>query len=107
MIIGLLSIITTMLTINDIRDAVLEIAPDYGVSSAYLFGSYARGEQQASSDVDLVLELGRPLGFKRSALMDALEERMGVPVDVVFGESQLYMPVREQFNNDKVMLYEL
>ena len=95
-----------MLTVDDIRDAVLDIAPGYGVSRAFLFGSYARGEQQSDSDVDLVFELGAPLGFKRSALTDALEERMGVPVDVVFGEHQLYAPIRQQYIQDKVMLYE-
>ena len=96
-----------MLTIDDIRATVTDVAPDYGVARAFLFGSYARGEQQEDSDVDLVIELGKPLGFRRSALVETLEERFGVPVDLVFGEAQLYTPIRQQYNCDKVMLYEL
>lgn len=95
-----------MPTLEDIRSVIAETVPEYGVAKTYLFGSYARGEQQADSDVDLVLELGAPLGFKRFALTKDLESRMGVSVDVVFGEAQLYAPVCAQYNKDKVVLYE-
>ncbi len=81
-------------------------APSYGVSRAFLFGSYARGEQTPDSDIDIVVELSRPLGFKRARLAESLENRLGVPVDLVFGSNQLFAPVRERFERDKVALYE-
>lgn len=94
-----------MVAFCDIEAALEELAPRYGVSRAYLFGSYARGEQSASSDVDLVVELSRPLGFKRAELLKVLEARLGCKVDLVFGESSLYTPVRERYERDKVAVY--
>ena len=94
-----------MVGIDDIRRVLASVAPSYGVRRAYLFGSYARAEQDGSSDVDLLVELGRPLGFKRSALHDEVESALGLPVDMVFGESQLYPPVREQYLRDRVAVY--
>ena len=76
--------------IDDIRSALVDIAPAYGISKAYLFGSFARGEQTDDSDIDLVVILARPLGL---------------PVDIVFGETQLYEPIRKEFNRDKVEIY--
>ncbi len=94
-----------MTNADDIGKALAEIAPRYGIAKAFLFGSYARGEQTESSDIDLVIDLERPLGFKRSELYEALESRLGHKVDLVFGAGQLYAPVRERFDVDKVVVY--
>lgn len=95
-----------MVTFEEIKRAVETEAPAYGVARAFLFGSYARGEQRPDSDVDIVIELARPLGFRRARLSESLQNRLGVPVDVVFGAGQLYAPVLAQFEEDKVTLYE-
>ncbi len=51
---------------------------------AYLFGSTARGEDSASSDVDLLIEFedGSSL-FDVMHMEDQLRELLGVEVDVV------------------------
>lgn len=95
-----------MVSVEDIKRAVASVAAQYGLARAELFGSYARGEQTPDSDVDIVVELSRPLGFKRAGLSAALQEILNVPVDVVFGATQLYAPVRAGFEHDKVALYE-
>lgn len=95
-----------MLTYEEIEEAVNSIVPDYGVCEAALFGSYARGEQRADSDVDMVVELGRPLGFRRAQLIESLQESLGTHVDLIFGKDQLYGPVRQSFERDKVIVYE-
>ena len=94
-----------MVDIDDIRAALADIAPAFGISEAYLFGSYARGEQDCESDVDLVIVLDKPLGFKRARLGEELELRLGLPVDLVFGETQLYQPFRAAYERDRVMVY--
>ena len=94
-----------MVNMSDIRAAFESIAPRYGISQAYLFGSYARAEQNDSSDVDLLVELAEPLGFKRAKLHDEIEEALGLPVDLVFGEAQLHPPVRENYLQDRVIVY--
>lgn len=43
-----------MLTIEEIRDKIAPVAIEYGLRQVYLFGSYARGEANEDSDVDLV-----------------------------------------------------
>lgn len=94
-----------MTSISSIREALAATAPAYGVAAADLFGSYSRGDQTAGSDVDIVVELMRPLGFRRAAFIRDLQERLGVPVDVIFGADQLYAPVRASFEQEKVSVY--
>jgi len=51
----------------------------------YLFGSYARGEQRETSDIDLAFDIGRPLTTKElSRIMDIIQA-LNIPdkVDVV------------------------
>jgi predicted nucleotidyltransferase len=91
--------------ISAIRTVIGDLAPEYGIGRAYVFGSYARGEQSASSDVDLLIELDRPLGFRRGNMCLELEARLGLPVDVVFGRDQLYPPIRRAFDRDAVAVY--
>lgn len=95
-----------MLEISTIRHAVQRVAQTYGLTRVTLFGSFARGEADDSSDVDLVVETSRPLGFARGAICNELEEELGRPVDIVFGAANLYPFVREAFEREGVTLYE-
>jgi predicted nucleotidyltransferase len=65
------------------RDEILRVAAQHGASNVRVFGSVARGEADAASDVDLLvdLEAGRSL-FDHVALCLALEELLGRRVDV-------------------------
>lgn len=72
------------------------LAERFGVRSLALFGSVARGEATAESDVDLLVEFDRPVGlFELFALQDELELILGHRVDV--GTVQSLKPrVRER-----------
>ncbi|MBQ7564934.1 MAG: nucleotidyltransferase domain-containing protein [Lachnospiraceae bacterium] len=52
-----------MQSINRIKEAVEPIAKEYGVKRVFLFGSYAKGTATESSDVDLLIEIGRRMTF--------------------------------------------
>jgi len=54
----------------------------YGVERMALYGSFARSEQAEKSDVDLLVELARPLGFEFIELADYLEKVLGRKVDL-------------------------
>lgn len=53
-----------------------------------LFGSHLHGDQQAKSDVDLLVEFARPVGYFTLASMERiLSEAIGLPVDLVTPKS--------------------
>ena len=55
----------------------------YGVKILGVFGSYARNEQGKKSDVDILVEIEKPIGFKFFELWDELEEMLGIKVDLL------------------------
>ena len=94
-----------LVTRDDISKAVCEVAPKYGAVRVSLFGSHARGDADESSDVDLVVDFDRPIGFALGGMFLDLEELLGCDVDIVCGASQLYPHVRESFEREKVTVY--
>ena len=63
------------------RDEILRIAAHRGVRNVRVFGSVARGEDQADSDVDLLIEIGSLLDLV--GLEQDLEEFLRRGVDVL------------------------
>jgi predicted nucleotidyltransferase len=60
-----------------------ELTSQFGVKSLQLFGSVARNESTPTSDVDLLVEFNRPVGyFGLFALQDYLEKLLGCSVDL-------------------------
>jgi uncharacterized protein len=61
----------------------VELEQKFGVKSLLLFGSVARNEATTASDVDLLVEFNRPVGyFGLFALQDYLEKLLGCRVDL-------------------------
>ena len=77
----------------------------YGARKVSLFGSYARGEATAESDVDILLDKGEIKGMRVLDFQDALAECLGKPVDVVTtaGASERFL---DKISKDEVVLYE-
>ena len=59
------------------------LASEYGVKRIGLFGSYAKGIPTDTSDVDIVVEFDRPIGFRFVEFAEYLESLLGVSVDVL------------------------
>jgi predicted nucleotidyltransferase len=71
------------LVLNILKQKNAELAGQFGVKSLFLFGSVARDEATSASDVDLLVEFSRPVGyFGLFALQDYLEKLLGCPVDL-------------------------
>ncbi|MBI5945260.1 MAG: nucleotidyltransferase family protein [Chloroflexi bacterium] len=65
-----------------------ELEKKFGVKALLLFGSVARDEATPKSDVDLLVEFNRPVGyFGLFALQDYLEKLLGCHVDLGTPES--------------------
>jgi predicted nucleotidyltransferase len=60
-----------------------EIREKYGVVILGVFGSYAREEQKETSDVDIIVELERPIGLKFYEFWDYIENILGTKADVL------------------------
>ena len=73
-----------MLTIDEIKKTVAEIAPQYNLKKVTLFGSRANGTAREDSDIDLIVDFpdGTSLITHISLKYD-LEDLFGVPVDVI------------------------
>ena len=60
-----------------------EMTKQFGVKTLSLFGSVARNEATFTSDVDLLVEFDRPVGyFGLFAFQDYLEKLLGCSVDL-------------------------
>jgi hypothetical protein len=56
---------------------------EYSLRSLGIFGSFARGQAQEDSDVDVVFETSEPNLFRTSRMKQELEELLARRVDVV------------------------
>lgn len=66
-----------------LRQQKTELAENFGVESLSLFGSTARDQATPGSDVDLLVEFNRPVGYLGLfALQDHLESLLGCKVDL-------------------------
>lgn len=60
----------------------------YGICKIGLFGSYSRGEQDAESDIDLLVKFEKPIGFfKYVAVEEYLKEKLGAKVEMVMDDA--------------------
>jgi len=92
-------------TVDEIREIVLPIARRHGVAALYLFGSYARGEATAESDIDFLMDGGkiRTL-YQLAAFRLDLEEAFGKPVDLLtsgHNDQEFLCEIRK----DKIQIY--
>jgi predicted nucleotidyltransferase len=60
-----------------------ELQRQFKVSRMALFGSYARGDQRADSDVDILVEVDPSIGLDFVTLAERIEQMHGVSVDLV------------------------
>ena len=70
------------------RDSVHTTLGKYGATNPRVFGSVAHGDARADSDLDLLVDLSKPLGlFTLARLERELSDILGVSVEVVPAES--------------------
>ena len=97
-----------MISLADISSAVSRVLARYDVREAYLFGSFARGEQAHDSDIDLHLVCGNTMTFGTLyELSLELEKELGRKVDIVTNPPEHMRPAfRKNLEQDEVPLYE-
>ena len=92
-------------TIDEIREIVAALAARYGADRIYLFGSYARGDANKDSDIDLRIDKGAIRGLQMGGLAADLEDALGIPVDLI-PTGSLDSKFLNSISDDEVLLYE-
>lgn len=97
-----------MISPSDIFTVASRVLAQYDVSEAYLFGSFARGEQTPDSDIDLRLVCGDTMKFGTLyELTHELERELGRKVDIVTNPPErMRSAFRESIEQDEVRVYE-
>jgi predicted nucleotidyltransferase len=93
------------LLISDIKRKIVPILKKYDIKRASIFGSVARGEQNKTSDVDLLVELGRPLGLDFVDLQLDIEKIVKRKVDLLTYDS-IHHSLKDLILKDQVKIYE-
>ena len=93
-------------SVEELRHIVSPIAKQYGVKSVAVFGSYSRGQASETSDMDLKIEKGTVKTlYQLSSFRLALEDALGVSVDLVTSESS-DTAFLDMIAKDEVLLYQ-
>lgn len=67
-----------------IKPQIIKIIKKSGIKKAGIFGSYARGDQKASSDIDILIEPTNEMGFFEVVkLEDELKEKLKKKIDLL------------------------
>ena len=66
-----------------LRENFFHLASEYGVKRIGLFGSYAKDAPTESSDVDIVVEFARPIGFRFVEFAEYIESLVDKRVDIL------------------------
>lgn len=92
-------------TVDEIREIVVPIARRHGVATLFLFGSYARGEATAASDIDILMDGGEICSlYQLAAFRIDLEDALDKPVDLLtMGHSD--QKFIQKIRKDEVKIY--
>lgn len=92
--------------IKEIQKAVVPIAHSYGVKRLYLFGSYAKSTANEESDIDLLVEKGKPMSLlKLSGMRQMVEEALNLSVDLIT-TTGIEEAFRKEIAGTEILLYE-
>lgn len=88
-----------MSSLTDIKNSLSSLKPklatDFAVERIGIFGSYARNEQTDESDIDILVEFNRPVGYEFFKLQRFLEKYLGKKIDLTT-KAMLKARIREE-----------
>lgn len=72
------------MTVQSIKKQILPVLKNQGVTKAAIFGSFATGQETATSDIDLLVSFkGMPSLLDLSRLKLQLEKKAGRKIDII------------------------
>lgn len=95
------------INIDQIKNRIIPLLKEAGVNRCSVFGSYARGENDKDSDLDLLVEISKNKTlFDIVALKLKLEEILGKKVDLVEYET-IKPALKEIILNNQLPIYQI
>ncbi|WP_417590476.1 nucleotidyltransferase family protein [Owenweeksia hongkongensis] len=94
-----------MKSLEQIKSALVThkatLSKRYPIKSLAIFGSYSRGDQNDSSDVDILVEFDGKIGLKFIDLAEEIESLLGNKVDLV-SKNEIKQKYIESINSDLI-----
>jgi len=91
--------------LEELKRLIIPVISKYEVDRVFVFGSYARGDADGSSDIDLRIDADRLRTFDLCGLMVRLEGVLGTQVDVIPTDS-MSRGFLDSIRREEVMVYE-
>jgi len=79
-----------------------EFEKKYNISKFVLFGSYARGEENRDSDIDIAIETNLSDYFKLYDLKEELENAFQTSVDIIRIRKDMNMALKKRIMKDGI-----
>lgn len=87
------------------KEKIIEICEHNDIEFCALFGSFARGEANKDSDVDLLVRFSKPIGWAFYGIAEELESALGRKVDLAT-ENMLGRRIRQSVLHELQVIYE-
>jgi hypothetical protein len=93
---------TTGQLIEFLKEHKDDFETQFSVKKLGVFGSYAREEAHEGSDIDIVVELGKPDLFSLIGVKQALEDAFDTKVDVIRLRKNMNEVLRKRIEKDVI-----
>ena len=93
---------------TEMQQTIADYFKTQPILRAWIFGSFARGEETPLSDVDLLVQFDKDARvslLKHASMINDLEALLDRTVDLV-PDGRLYPRIAESVNQDKILIYE-
>lgn len=74
---------TSLNELKKLKSKIIKVLKKHKVAKAGLFGSYARGEQKKNSDIDILIQPPKGIGFGFVGIQFELEDELKKKVDLL------------------------
>lgn len=94
------------MSLDEIKPKLVALLKNMPIKRAFVFGSFARGDNNENSDLDLMVEFNDGVTlFDLIRLRTELSEDIGIKIDLGTTDS-LNKSIKEQVESERIMVYE-
>ena len=91
--------------LEKIKNQIIKILKNNKIKKAGIFGSYAKGKNKKSSDIDIIIEPEKNTGFGFFKIQMQLEEKLGRKIDLITFQ-ELLLLLYNLFHHHLFLFYE-